>query len=145
VVLLAALIATGVSYLSWSTFLRWNPANWVCNEDYLFNAGLDRVAKSYLSDFARGQNLSNNFWDVSVRVGDGRTLIFNFRLKKPVVDMTQFQKFVDLRRQQLREAYCGGDLPTLASVKATQINVYYSSEGQWLTSHAVGPIDCPQW
>jgi len=145
-VLLAALVATGANFLSLRTFFEWNFKNSGCEKN-LAERGFDPVAESALKEFALKLDTSkkdNTTWDVSVRA-EGRTLIYAFRLKRPIVDMGAFNSFVSQRQKEVLEGHCSDAGWFLRSAKATETHTYYSFEGERLTSFSIGPADCPQW
>jgi hypothetical protein len=84
----------------------------------------------------------NQLWDRSITV-DGRTILSSYRLKQPISDMAEFQRFVSQRQKGLLEIYCASG-SFFSTVKATEIDTFYSSTGEWLASNSVGPTDCPQ-
>ena len=145
-VLLAALVATVANFFSLRTYFEWNFENSGCEKN-LAGLGLDRMAESALKYFARELETKkgdNNTWDVSVRA-EGRTLIYAFRLKRPIVDMGAFNSFVSQRQKEVLQGHCSDAGGFLRNAKATETHTYYSSEGERLISFSVGPADCPQW
>jgi hypothetical protein len=71
-VLLAALVATGASFLSLKAYIKWNYANSGCDEK-LFALGLNRTAESQLKELARSVQdglqadpEKKDFWDISI-------------------------------------------------------------------------------
>ena len=110
----------------------------------LAELGLDRMAESALKEFARDSDVDNEIWTVSVRA-EGRALIYSFRLKRPIVDVGAFNRFVSQRQNERLQGHCSDNGWFLRSVKATETHTYYSLEGERLTSFSVGPADCPKW
>ena len=149
-VLLAALVATGATYLSLAYYLDWNFKRSGC-EKTLTEVGLDRVAASALQDIAEGiarqheaSKKENDAYDVSIRA-EGRTLIYTYRVKQPIVDRGAFFRSVGVHQKAVLDDYCSEDNSSLwKHLKATMTQTYYSSEGEWLTSFSIGPGDCSQ-
>jgi hypothetical protein len=143
-VLLAALLATGVNYVALKKYFDWKYETTRCSEN-LAERALSSTGDSALALVAkRAQNEldPNQLWDRSITV-DGRTILSSYRLKQPISDMAEFQRFVNQRQKGLLEIYCASG-SFFSTVKATEIDTFYSSTGEWLASNSVGPTDCPQ-
>ena len=151
-VLLAALVATGASFLSLKAYIKWNYANSGC-EEKLLARGLNRTAESALKETAqdiRGylqadpEMKNNELWDISVGA-EGRTLSYTYRLKRPIVDMEPFHRLVSGQQKDFYEGRCSEDNSFLISIKAMETHTFYSSEGERLTSYSIDRADCPKW
>ena len=77
---------------------------------------------------------------MSIRA-DGRTLIYTYHSKKPITDLGAFYRGINLQQKEVLEAYCSSE-DGLRNLRVTQI--YYSLEGERLTSFLISPADCPQ-
>lgn len=147
-VLLAALVATGVNALSASVYLNWKIDNSSCREK-LPKLGADRVAESALKNFAgemqaylETRNLNDDVWNISVRA-EGRSLIYTYRLKGPIADAGLFQSGMKANQKAAFEAHCFKN-PFFRIMNVTQTHTFYSAEGKWLWSFSISPADCPQ-
>ena len=86
-VLLAALLATGSTYLSAGVYLARKVQATACQEN-LADRAIDRAGESALKEFARAVQASslvkdNPTWDISIRA-EGRTVSYTYRFKGPV-------------------------------------------------------------
>jgi hypothetical protein len=146
-VCLAALVATGANVLSAAAYLRWKSENSSCADpERLVKLGLNRRAESILKAFARDaeNHLNNNeIWDISVRA-EGRALVFGYRFKKPV-KTDVFNRALGGLQKNLRDTYCASGSWLLRALKATETVIYYSPEGERLSSFSIAPADCQQW
>ena len=144
VVLLAALFATAANVLSLKAFFDWNFQNSGCEKN-LAERGLDRMAESALKNFAAGlDHYNGDNWDVSYRA-EGRVLFHLWRSKRPVVDMAAFRSAVDQIQKDALTRHCSDSSWTLRSMKATETEIFYSVNGERLTSFSIGPADCAKW
>ena len=75
---------------------------------------------------------------------DGRALIYTYRLK-PVATDDGFYRAQGAIQKQLLELYCSRKYWNERDLEVTEIQTFYSSPGEWLTSFSIGPKDCPQW
>ena len=142
-VLLAALLAAGMNYVALNKYIEWKSETTRCGEN-LAERALNSVGHSALAVVAKKAQeelAPNQLWDRSVTV-DGRTILSSFHLKQPISDMAAFQRYVSQRQKGLIEIYCASG-SFFRTVKATEIDTFYSSTGEWLTSNSVGRTDCP--
>ena len=89
-VLLAALLATGVNYVALKKYFDWKYETTRCSEN-LAERALSSTGDSALALVAkRAQNEldPNQLWDRSIS---------SYRLKQPISDMAEFQRFVSQR------------------------------------------------
>jgi hypothetical protein len=146
-VLMAALLATGVNIASLKAYLDWNSANSSC-EERGYELGLERVAESLLQNMARDlealQKDKKRIWDLSAKA-EGRVFIMKYRFKRPVADLGEFYRGVARYQMHSLKGYCSGDGWLLRDAKASLTHIFYSPEGERLTSFSIGPADCPQW
>jgi hypothetical protein len=143
-VLVAAVFATGANYLALKAYFDWNYEHSTCTRKLeAGELGSDRMAESLLKDFARNLSIKNEVWDVSVRA-EGRVLIANNRFKG-LMDLEAINRSVSGHRKSMRDAYCADGSVFLRKLKATETFIYYSSDGQRLTSFSITPADCVQW
>jgi hypothetical protein len=143
-VLFAAVIATGANFTLFKTYLDWNLDRSGCTEEKLGELARARMGESLLRRFAADLNEdkeTNDVWDISYRA-EGRTLLETYRFKKPITD---FYSLVPKLQKLALESYCAHDNPFLRNLKATRASLYYSVEGERLTSFSISPADCPQW
>jgi hypothetical protein len=142
-VLLAALVATGANIAALKAYREWNFHNSACVEKFEELAA-DRTAESQLKRLAA--DLNDDKWDLSWRA-EGRVLSYIWRSKKPIVDMAAFHRWVAQNQKDALQRYCSSDGGRYLRemVRATEIQIFYGSEGERLTSFSIAPADCPQW
>jgi hypothetical protein len=148
VVLLAALVATGVNFLSLKTYLDWNVGNSSCTEQTASGKlSLSRMAESALKEMAQGINAeaeANDIFDVSVGA-EGRTLSYTYRFKRPWPNPGAFYRWESEYQKTVLDSHCSDDEDfVLRLVKATETHTFYSSVGERLTSFSISPGDCPK-
>ena len=141
-VVVAALVATGATYLSLRTYFNWNFENSNCNQN-LAERGLQSADESALKEFARGLAGADEseLWDASIRA-ERRTLVFTHRFKIPVANMDAFNRGAAREQKTKIDFYCS--TPFLKVVRPLLTETIYSFEGERLTSFSIGPADCPQ-
>jgi len=141
-VLLAALLATGSTYLSAGVYLARKVQATACQEN-LADRAIDRAGESALKEFARAVQASslvkdNPTWDISIRA-EGRTVSYTYRFKGPVDP--EFKNSMGEFRKPFIKGYCANAIQKAA--KGTETHTFYNPQGEWLTSFSIGPDDCP--
>jgi hypothetical protein len=148
-VLLAAVIATGVNSASLIGYLSWRVKNSSC-QNTLVEAGFDRAAESALKEFARGMNQNDptnmHNWLMDVSVGaEGRTLNYSYRFKRPWPNSAAFYSWLSEYQKTVLTSHCSNDDDfVLRYAKATETHTFYSSEGVRLTSFSIAPGNCAE-
>ena len=146
--LLAAPLATGANFFALKSYFNWHQQNSSC-EKTLAQRGIERTAESALKDFASKMNGNNNNegednWVVSYRA-EGRTLFHIYRPAGPGVILPGFRDGVAQIEKDALKRYCSEGGEFFRILKATETQIFYSFEGERITSFSVGPADCPKW
>jgi hypothetical protein len=142
-VLLAALVATGATYLSLGRYLVWDFENSPCRNQ-LVQLAIERMGDSELKDIARNaEKPEDEIYDVSLRA-QGRTLIYTHHAKKPISDLETFHRQTDEFQKGERDHYCSQHDSLREQLKATMTHTFYNANGEWLTSFSISPTDCPE-
>jgi hypothetical protein len=141
-VVLAALVATGANVFLLKTYINWEYENSDC-ETKLTKIAVDRTAESQLKKVAGERTLDDDLWHVSAHA-EGHSLIFEHHFKKPV-DPTGFSRLLAVLQQTSINVECNDQSGSLKRLSATQTFIFYSVDGQRLTSFSTTPADCPGW
>ena len=149
-VLLAAFGAAIVDWLGIGATLRWAARNTNC-EETSEAAGIFRTGESSLKELAReiqadlsADAKDDDPWTVYVRA-EGRTLIYTYRFKEPILDMAAFYRRAAKQEKELFENCCSDSNEFFVDVRASETYTYYSVEGERLTSFSIDRSDCQKW
>ena len=104
----------------------------------------ESILKGMARDFEATQKDKKQIWDLSAQA-DGRVLNIKYRFKRPVVDLGEFYRGVARHQKDAVKGYCSGGGWLLRDAKATLTHIFYSFEGERLTSFSISPADCPSW